>query len=43
MGGDGWPAVQAFGIDRLDAMPRFVRRHATPLGDDMLTEFERAE
>ena len=25
MGGDGWPAVQAFGIDRLDAMPRFVR------------------
>lgn len=39
MGGDAWPAVQAFGIDRLDAMPRFVRRHATPLGDDMLTEF----
>ncbi len=40
MGGDAWPAVQAFGIDRLDAMPRFVRRRATPLGDDMLTEFE---
>ena len=43
MGGDGWPAVQAFGIDLLDEMPRFIRRHATPLGDDMLTEFERAE
>jgi len=43
MGGDGWPAVQAFGIDALDALPRFIRRHATPLGDDMLAEFERAE
>ncbi|HVC61681.1 MAG TPA: bifunctional diaminohydroxyphosphoribosylaminopyrimidine deaminase/5-amino-6-(5-phosphoribosylamino)uracil reductase RibD [Acetobacteraceae bacterium] len=41
MGGDAWPAVQAFGIDRLDAMPRFVHRHATPLGEDMLTEFVR--
>jgi diaminohydroxyphosphoribosylaminopyrimidine deaminase/5-amino-6-(5-phosphoribosylamino)uracil reductase len=42
IGGDGWPAVQAFGIERLDAMPRFVRRHVTPLGEDMLTEFVRA-
>lgn len=42
MGGDGWPAVQAFGVNRLDAMPRFVRQHATPLGEDMLTEFVRA-
>jgi diaminohydroxyphosphoribosylaminopyrimidine deaminase/5-amino-6-(5-phosphoribosylamino)uracil reductase len=42
MGGDAWPAVQAFGIDRLDAMPRFIRQRATPLGDDMLTEFVRA-
>ena len=25
MGGDGWPAAQAFGIERLAAMPRFVR------------------
>jgi diaminohydroxyphosphoribosylaminopyrimidine deaminase / 5-amino-6-(5-phosphoribosylamino)uracil reductase len=41
MGGDAWPAVQAFGIDRLDAMPRFVRQRVTPLGDDMLTEFTR--
>jgi diaminohydroxyphosphoribosylaminopyrimidine deaminase/5-amino-6-(5-phosphoribosylamino)uracil reductase len=41
MGGDGWPAVQAFGIEKLDAMPRFVPRRSTSLGDDMLTEFTR--
>jgi diaminohydroxyphosphoribosylaminopyrimidine deaminase/5-amino-6-(5-phosphoribosylamino)uracil reductase len=41
MGGDAWPAVQAFGIDRLDAMPRFIRQRATAVGDDMLTEFVR--
>jgi hypothetical protein len=33
--------VQAFGIDRLDAMPHFARVAETPLGDDMLTEFTR--
>lgn len=43
MGGDAWPAVQAFGIDRLDAMPRFIRYRATPLGDDLLTEFVRRD
>ena len=43
MGGDGWPAVQSFGIHRLDAMPRFVRRQMTPLGDDMLSEFVRQD
>jgi len=41
MGGDAWPAVQAFGIERLDAMPRFERVGEFPLGDDMLTEFAR--
>jgi diaminohydroxyphosphoribosylaminopyrimidine deaminase/5-amino-6-(5-phosphoribosylamino)uracil reductase len=51
MGGDGWPAVQAFGIETLAAMPRFTRTYSTPpgstplgstpLGDDMLTEFVR--
>jgi diaminohydroxyphosphoribosylaminopyrimidine deaminase/5-amino-6-(5-phosphoribosylamino)uracil reductase len=41
MGGDAWPAVQAFGIERLAAMPRFARVGDTPLGDDMLTEFAR--
>ena len=43
MGADAWPAVQAFGIDRLDAMPRFARTGATMLGDDMLTEFARKD
>lgn len=41
MGGDAWPAVQAFGIEHLNAMPRFMRVAETPLGDDMLTEFTR--
>jgi diaminohydroxyphosphoribosylaminopyrimidine deaminase/5-amino-6-(5-phosphoribosylamino)uracil reductase len=41
LGGDGWPAVQPFGVERLDAMPRFTRVGDTPLGDDMLTEFVR--
>ncbi len=41
MGGDAWPAVQAFGIDHLAAMPRFTRIAETTLGDDMLTEFAR--
>ena len=42
MGADGWPAAQAFGADRIDAMPRFVRASAMELGDDMLTELRRA-
>jgi diaminohydroxyphosphoribosylaminopyrimidine deaminase/5-amino-6-(5-phosphoribosylamino)uracil reductase len=41
MGGDGWPAVQAFGVEHLALMPRFVRRAMRPVGDDMLTEFAR--
>lgn len=41
LGADGWPAVQAFGIERLDAMPRFVRTRETPIGDDVLSEFAR--
>lgn len=41
MGGDGWPAVQAFGISRLAEMPRFVRRDMRPVGDDMLSEYAR--
>jgi diaminohydroxyphosphoribosylaminopyrimidine deaminase/5-amino-6-(5-phosphoribosylamino)uracil reductase len=41
MGGDGWPAVQAFGIGRLAEMPRFVRHGMRPVGDDMLSEFVR--
>ena len=41
MGADAWPAVQAFGIDKLEAMPRFTRFAETTLGDDMLIEFAR--
>jgi diaminohydroxyphosphoribosylaminopyrimidine deaminase/5-amino-6-(5-phosphoribosylamino)uracil reductase len=39
MGGDGWPAAQAFGIRDLGQMPRFERIDARPVGNDMLTEF----
>lgn len=43
MGGDAWPAVQAFGVEHLSTMPRFVRIGAMAVGDDMLTEFKRRE
>lgn len=42
MGGDGWPAAQAFGTAALSAMPRFERLAARPLGADLLAEFRRA-
>jgi diaminohydroxyphosphoribosylaminopyrimidine deaminase / 5-amino-6-(5-phosphoribosylamino)uracil reductase len=41
MGGDGWPGVQGFGIEKLAMMPRFVRERVTSLGDDLLIEFKR--
>ena len=41
MGGDGWPAVQAFGIERLDEMPRFTRDCQIVIGNDMLSEYTR--
>ncbi len=41
MGGDGLPSVRPFGIRHLDAMPRFERVSAMPVGPDMLTEFRR--
>ncbi len=40
MGADGWPAVQGFGVARLEGMPRFRRSCSIPLGDDMLSVFE---
>jgi diaminohydroxyphosphoribosylaminopyrimidine deaminase/5-amino-6-(5-phosphoribosylamino)uracil reductase len=43
MGGDAWPAVQAFGVERLDTMPRFTRVGENALGDDILTEFRRRD
>ena len=42
MGADGWPAAQAFGVEHLAAMPRFVRHRSMPVGDDMLTELRKA-
>ncbi|MFL5283201.1 MAG: bifunctional diaminohydroxyphosphoribosylaminopyrimidine deaminase/5-amino-6-(5-phosphoribosylamino)uracil reductase RibD [Rhodopila sp.] len=41
IGGDGWPGVQAFGVQTLDQMPRFKRTCATAVGDDILSEFAR--
>ena len=45
IGGDGWPAVQAFGIEALADMPRFTPTRTTPLatlnGSDTLTEYTR--
>jgi len=43
MGGDGWPAAQAFGVQALADMPRFARSYATALGPDMLSEFHRID
>ncbi|MEJ1977812.1 MAG: dihydrofolate reductase family protein [Acetobacteraceae bacterium] len=42
MGGDGWPAAQAFGVTTLDAMPRFVRDGQRLVGEDVMTEYRRA-
>lgn len=42
VGGDGWPAVQAFGTAALRSMPRFQRVGSRPVGDDVMTEFRRA-
>ncbi|HEY5299733.1 MAG TPA: bifunctional diaminohydroxyphosphoribosylaminopyrimidine deaminase/5-amino-6-(5-phosphoribosylamino)uracil reductase RibD [Acetobacteraceae bacterium] len=42
MGGDGFPAVRDLGLASLADLPRFRRRSAIALGDDMLTMLERA-
>lgn len=41
MGGDGFPAAQAFGVMALPQMPRFTRVSAYPMGADMLSHFTR--
>ncbi len=41
MGGDGWPGVHAFGLEKLADMPRFTRTGIVPLGNDLLTEYTR--
>jgi len=42
MGGDGWPAAQAFGVAKLADMPRFTPVSRELLGDDMLSTFRKA-
>jgi diaminohydroxyphosphoribosylaminopyrimidine deaminase/5-amino-6-(5-phosphoribosylamino)uracil reductase len=42
IGGDGWPAAQAFGIHSLGDMPRFIPMSQQRLGVDMLTNFRKA-
>jgi len=42
MGGDGWPAAQAFGTEWLAQMPRFRRIAMRSVGDDLLSEYIRA-
>ena len=39
IGDDGWPAVRALGVERLDAMPAFRRLSVTELGDDLLETY----
>jgi len=41
IGGDGVPAITAFGIDKLAATPRFERSAVEALGDDVLETFHR--
>jgi diaminohydroxyphosphoribosylaminopyrimidine deaminase/5-amino-6-(5-phosphoribosylamino)uracil reductase len=43
MGAEGWPAAEGLRLAALAAMPRFRRVAVRPLGDDVLTEFERIE
>jgi diaminohydroxyphosphoribosylaminopyrimidine deaminase / 5-amino-6-(5-phosphoribosylamino)uracil reductase len=43
IGGDGWPSVQAFGLDTLAGMPRFIRHCVMPVGHDMLSLYARQD
>ena len=40
IGGDGLPAAQGFGLDRVDVMPRFFRLSVQRLGDDVWERYE---
>jgi diaminohydroxyphosphoribosylaminopyrimidine deaminase/5-amino-6-(5-phosphoribosylamino)uracil reductase len=42
IGGDGWPAAQAFGVTALSEMPRFVPVAQHRWGDDLLSTFKSA-
>lgn len=41
MGGDGWPAVQEFGLEELQFLHRFKPLDSRRVGDDFCTSFER--
>jgi len=41
IGGDGWPAAQAFGVTALSAMPRFTPVAQERWGDDMLSTYTK--
>ena len=41
IGGDGVPAITAFGIDKLASTPRFERVAVEALGEDVLETFHR--
>ncbi len=43
IGGDGVPAVQAFGVDRLDQQARFVRADMRTAGADLCESYVRAD
>jgi len=42
IGGDGIAAVAAFGLEKLDQAPRFVRTSLEPCGEDVLETWGRA-
>jgi diaminohydroxyphosphoribosylaminopyrimidine deaminase / 5-amino-6-(5-phosphoribosylamino)uracil reductase len=41
LGGDGVPVAVAFGVDRLEDAPRFVRQSVEPCGDDVVETWAR--
>jgi diaminohydroxyphosphoribosylaminopyrimidine deaminase/5-amino-6-(5-phosphoribosylamino)uracil reductase len=41
IGGDGIPAVEGYGVDRLAAMARFERHGVKRVGSDLLETFSR--
>lgn len=41
MGGDGWPAVQEFGLEELQYLRRFKPLDSRRVGDDLCSSFER--
>ena len=41
IGGDGLPALAGFGLEELEATPRFVLVAAVPAGEDMVETYRR--